>query len=137
MSQKGESVNPIRRDTYSVVAYKTHEFKMINTRNPDLPELDEMSVEDLQKQQELLDRRIREKQAAEKKAVIDQIVNVVNTYDIPVDELVEALGGLKIKRKGIKAIQKYQDPATGKTWSGRGKEPSWIKGQDRDKFTIS
>ncbi|WP_321807594.1 H-NS histone family protein [Burkholderia sp. BCC1993] len=32
---------------------------------------------------------------------------------------------------------KYQDPKTGKTWSGRGREPSWIKGKKRDRFLIA
>src|SRR6185312_9651482 len=42
---------------------------------------DDLSVEDLKRQQEELNRKIAEKQEAEKKAVIDQIVNVVNTYN--------------------------------------------------------
>lgn len=98
--------------------------------------LDELSVEELQARQDALDRKIQEKKAAERRAVIDQIVTVVHTYNIPIEELVEALGGLKIKRKGQKAIQKYRDPATGATWSGRGKEPVWIRGKKRDKFLI-
>ncbi|WP_312589035.1 H-NS histone family protein [Comamonas terrigena] len=32
---------------------------------------------------------------------------------------------------------KYRDPATGATWTGRGKEPVWIRGQDRDSFRIA
>jgi DNA-binding protein H-NS len=102
----------------------------------DEPDLDNMSVEELKQQQEEIDHKIREKQEAEKKAVIEQIVTVVNMYNIPVDELVGALGGMKIKRKGVKAVQKYQDPATGQTWSGRGKEPLWIRGKKRGKFLI-
>lgn len=98
--------------------------------------LDDMSVEDLQRQQEEIDRRIKEKREAEKQSVIDQIVSVVNTYKIPVDELVERLGGLKIKRKGVKATPKYKDPATGAIWTGRGKEPAWIRGKDRKPFLI-
>jgi len=35
------------------------------------------------------------------------------------------------------ATPKYQDPKTGKTWSGRGREPSWIKGKRRDRFLIA
>jgi DNA-binding protein H-NS len=104
--------------------------------SPKTPDLDNMSVEDLRRQQEEIDRRIREKQAEEKAAIIAQIVGVVNTYQIPVDELVEALGGLKVKRKGVKAKPKFQDPASGTTWSGRGKEPAWIKGKDRARFAI-
>ncbi|WP_081062399.1 H-NS family nucleoid-associated regulatory protein [Burkholderia cepacia] len=31
---------------------------------------------------------------------------------------------------------KYYDPATGQTWSGRGREPLWIRGKDRSLFEI-
>lgn len=99
--------------------------------------LNELSVEELKQQEEEIQRRIREKQQAEKQAVIDQIVSVVNMYHIPIEELVDALGGLKVKRKGVKAKAKYQDPVTGTIWSGRGKEPAWIKGKDRKPFLIS
>lgn len=30
----------------------------------------------------------------------------------------------------------YRDPATGATWSGRGTEPAWIKGRDRQAFKV-
>jgi DNA-binding protein H-NS len=30
----------------------------------------------------------------------------------------------------------YRDPATGATWSGRGTEPAWLKGRDREAFKI-
>jgi DNA-binding protein H-NS len=34
-------------------------------------------------------------------------------------------------------VAKYRDPATGKTWTGRGKPPDWIKGaKNRDQFLI-
>jgi len=100
------------------------------------PKLDDLTVAELQRRQEEIDRKIREKKEAEKRAIIAQIVDVVIGHHIPIDELVDALGGLKIKRKGMKAVQKYRDPATGVTWSGRGKEPTWIRGKDRRKFEI-
>lgn len=31
---------------------------------------------------------------------------------------------------------KYRDPASGATWTGRGKQPRWIEGKDRTAFTI-
>lgn len=31
---------------------------------------------------------------------------------------------------------KYRDPDSGKTWSGLGTVPGWIKGQDRSRFLI-
>ena len=94
------------------------------------------SVEELVAERDRIDAEVKAKQNALKASVIDQIKTVVNTYDISTEELVEALGGLKSKRKGIKAKPKYKDPATGVIWSGRGKEPAWIKGQDRSKFLI-
>lgn len=97
---------------------------------------DTKTVEELTAKRERLDAEIKAKQDAQKASVIAQIKTVVDTYSIPVDELVEALGGLKSKRKGVKAKQKFRDPASGATWSGRGKEPAWIKGQNRDDFLI-
>ncbi|MGI4985225.1 MAG: H-NS family nucleoid-associated regulatory protein [Janthinobacterium lividum] len=40
------------------------------------------------------------------------------------------------KQRGTVA-PKYRDPESGKTWSGRGKPPLWIAGQDRERFAIA
>jgi len=99
--------------------------------------LDGLTVDDLRKQEEAIQKAILEKQASERKAVIEQIVQVVNTYKIPIEELVDALGGIKIKRKGVKAQIKYQDPIPWAAWFGRGKEPSLIKDKDRSLFQVT
>ena len=36
-----------------------------------------------------------------------------------------------------KVAAKYRDPATGQTWTGRGKAPKWIEGKDRTPFVIA
>jgi DNA-binding protein H-NS len=41
------------------------------------------------------------------------------------------------KAKGSVGAPKYRDPATGATWTGRGKPPNWINGKDRAPFLIS
>ena len=54
-------------------------------------------------------------------------------------------GKVKVKSVGPKAagskrvgIAKFQDPKTGKTWTGVGKPPAWIAGaKNRDKFLIA
>lgn len=97
---------------------------------------DGKSVEELQAERQKLDDEIKSKVDAQKASVIAQIKTVAETYGITADELAEAMGGLKSKRKGVPAKPKYRDPATGVIWSGRGKEPAWIKGQDRTKFAI-
>lgn len=40
------------------------------------------------------------------------------------------------KAKGSGGTPKYRDPATGVTWTGRGKPPAWIVGKDRTPFLI-
>lgn len=41
------------------------------------------------------------------------------------------------KAKGSVGAPKYRDPATGSTWTGRGKPPLWIKdAADRGQFLI-
>ena len=41
------------------------------------------------------------------------------------------------KAGGSKVAAKYRDPATGQTWTGRGKAPKWIDGKDRAQFAIA
>ncbi|WP_250438747.1 H-NS family nucleoid-associated regulatory protein [Delftia tsuruhatensis] len=40
------------------------------------------------------------------------------------------------KSKGSVGAPKYRDPASGATWTGRGKPPNWINGKDREQFLI-
>ena len=42
----------------------------------------------------------------------------------------------KAKRTGAKVAPKYRNPETGDTWTGRGREPGWIKGKNRDDFAL-
>jgi DNA-binding protein H-NS len=45
--------------------------------------------------------------------------------------------GRKARRgNGDKVAAKFRDPETGKTWSGRGREPTWIKGKNREDFKM-
>lgn len=88
------------------------------------------------KARDALNAKIEDGQKAQRQDVIAQIKKVVETYKIPLAELGEALG-IKGTRKGSKAKPKYRNPADGKEWSGRGKEPLWIKGKDRTSFLIT
>lgn len=101
-----------------------------------LNDLDSLSVEELRRQQEEINRRLEEKTNAEKKGILDQVVLVIAEYGITTEEVIEALGGYKPKRKGTPAKIKFRDPVSGAEWSGRGKEPLWIRGKDRKEFAI-
>jgi DNA-binding protein H-NS len=69
---------------------------------------------------------------------IDTVRVMISTYGITAKDL-----GLdkapKVKtgpKPGNKVAAKYRDPATGATWSGRGKTPRWINGADRSQYAI-
>lgn len=97
----------------------------------------EDSVESLKAKQDEIQAKIAAKQQAEKNSVLEQIKTVAANYNITANEIADFMGGYRSKRLGVPAKPKYRDPATGKTWSGRGKAPLWLKDQDRSKFLIA
>jgi DNA-binding protein H-NS len=46
-------------------------------------------------------------------------------------------GAKAASKPASKVAAKYRDPATGQTWTGRGKAPKWIDGKDRNQFVIA
>lgn len=96
------------------------------------------SYRELLAQREKLERQIEEAKAREYAEVLNEIKQKMSDYGITLAEL----GGTRTKvakaagrpRAGV--APKYRDPDSGSTWSGRGKPPRWIAGQDRDKFLI-
>ncbi len=94
------------------------------------------SYKELLAQRELLERQIEEAKSREYAEVLNEIKQKMADYGITIQELT---GGRSAKaarsRSGV--APKYRDPDSGSTWSGRGKPPKWIAGQDRDSFLIS
>lgn len=65
---------------------------------------------------------------------VEHVAAVVKQLGITQEELFPSKRAHKAP-----AAAMYRDPATGKTWSGRGKPPDWIKGvakEDREAFRI-
>jgi DNA-binding protein H-NS len=74
---------------------------------------------------------------AELEAVLDEVRASVAEYGLTPEQV---FGRRRTNSKTAKAAPsaaKYQDPKTGATWSGRGREPSWIKGKKRERFLIA
>ncbi len=95
-----------------------------------------------------LQARAEELRQAEKAGVISRIREAISVYGITAAELGLAGGGARGAARGAAAapaptkatvgVAKYRDPASGKTWTGRGKPPLWIVGaKDRDAFLIN
>jgi DNA-binding protein H-NS len=74
----------------------------------------------------------------EKRQAIEACKAMIASYgvtakDLGLDKAVKAKTGPK---PGQKVVPKYRDPASGATWSGRGKTPRWINGADRSQYAI-
>lgn len=85
-----------------------------------------------------LERRAEALRRRELKAVIAQIRKTMEQYGLSAADLGNAKGrpGRRAATRAV-AAPKYRDPASGQTWSGRGRPPAWIAGaKDRDAFLI-
>ena len=74
----------------------------------------------------------------EKRQAIDACKAMIASYgvtakDLGLDKSPKGKAGPK---PGAKIAAKYRDPASGATWSGRGKTPKWINGADRSVYAI-
>ncbi len=92
-----------------------------------------------------LEKKAAELRRAEAAKVIADIRKKIAKFELQPDDLFGALPAavaapVKARRgrpsSTVKAAAKYQDPVSGKTWSGHGKAPNWIRGQDRQAFLI-
>ncbi|MFT3778095.1 MAG: H-NS histone family protein [Ottowia sp.] len=93
------------------------------------------SLQELLKQRDALTQQIEE---ARKREIADAVAKVramVAEYQLTAQDVFPAGRKARIQ-SGAKVPPKYRDPATGQTWTGRGKAPKWIDGKDRTKFLI-
>jgi DNA-binding protein H-NS len=90
-----------------------------------------MSLEELLAQHRLIEQQLVAAREREAQIALADIVRTMQEYKI---SLAELIGKKETKEQGSTA--KYRDPATGATWSGRGRAPHWIAGKDRDDFLI-
>ncbi|WP_232451245.1 H-NS histone family protein [Burkholderia ubonensis] len=69
--------------------------------------------------------------------VIEEIQKVIAEFDLkPGDLFADIRRKTRRVRRRAPALAKYRDPASGAVWSGRGRTPRWVAGQDREKFLI-
>lgn len=84
----------------------------------------------LLEQRDQLEAQIKQAERVEKQAAISQAQQLINDFGLKPKDLFTT-------RKAVaKAPIKYRDPATGAEWSGRGREPLWIKGKSREQFAV-
>jgi DNA-binding protein H-NS len=91
---------------------------------------------------------LRKQQEAERKGERMQAIvaakELIKNHDLTAAELGFSGKGASKRVSGDKrnvVAPKYQDPASGKTWTGRGKSPAWLSaqlsaGHDKQEFLI-
>lgn|SRR4051794_26747078 len=98
------------------------------------------SYKELLKQREALEQQISEARHRELSDAVAQVQKLVSEYGLTEkDVFPSGKGSGKAGRSstaGSKVAPKYRDPATGQTWTGRGKAPKWIQNEDRTRFVI-
>ena len=94
------------------------------------------SYKALRDQIEQLTRQAEAARAEELQAVIAAVRANVLEYGLTESDIFPRKRGRPAGTAISVAAPKYQDPKTGKTWSGRGRTPEWIKGKNRDRFLI-
>ena len=96
----------------------------------DLEKLDMEQLIELKQMVEARVQQIAETEMQSLQAKMDRLKAVVS----------ETKAGGK-KTSGTKAPAKFRDPTTGKTWSGRGMTPVWLReyeeaGRSREEFAV-
>lgn len=97
------------------------------------------SLKDLLQQRETLEKAIAEARQNEISAAVTKVREIVAEYGLTVQDVFPGRSGKSgaSKSGASKVAAKYRDPATGQTWTGRGKAPKWIDGKDRAQFVIA
>lgn len=96
------------------------------------------SYKDLLKQREALEQQITEARRRELSDAVTQVRNLIQEYGLSAQDVFPAAGGTRARSStsGVKVAPKYRNPATGQTWTGRGKPPKWIQNENREQFAI-
>ena len=92
------------------------------------------SYQELLAQKEALEKQILEAKAREKAEGVAKAKAIIEQYNLTASDLFNRKG--PTGSRGGKVAAKYRNPNTGETWTGRGKAPKWIDGQNRAQFAI-
>jgi DNA-binding protein H-NS len=96
------------------------------------------TYKELKAQAEVLMQQAEAARRAEIAAVVAEIQARMKEFGITLADLKG--GAKKAKARGAVAA-KYRNPATGESWSGRGRAPRWLadalaKGRTKDEFLV-
>ena len=94
------------------------------------------TLAELIKQKEALEAQIANTRQTELADAISKVKALVAEHGLTQSDVFGGSKGAKKPNGGGKVAAKYRDLSSGQTWTGRGKAPKWIDGQDRSKYLI-
>jgi DNA-binding protein H-NS len=95
------------------------------------------TLKELIAQKEALEKEISATREKEYRDAIAKVKSMVAEFGLTAGDVFGAgRPARKPGKTGMKVAPKYRDPASGKTWTGRGVAPAWIKDRNRDDFLI-
>ena len=101
--------------------------------------MENLGLDELIEVREHADKLIAEKLVTEKRVLRQKLARIAQfeTERTPS----RGVAAVKSRRSRSKVVPKYRDPASGATWSGRGKIPKWMMplieaGAQREDFRI-
>lgn len=89
----------------------------------------------LQAQKAALEVQIEAAQKVQVAEGISIAKAIIAEYSLTKEDVFGASAKRGRKASGSVAA-KYKDPISGATWSGRGKPPKWIEGQNRNQYLV-
>ena len=96
------------------------------------------SYKELLQQREALEMAILQARQNEISAAVAKVRELVAEFGLTAQDVFPGRASKGGASKAVsKVAAKYRDPATGQTWTGRGKAPKWIEGRDRAPFVIA
>lgn len=93
------------------------------------------SYKELLKQRELLEQQIADARRRELSDAVAKVRGLIEEYGLSAEDIFPPARA-RSASAGTKVAPKYRNPATGETWTGRGKAPKWIQNENREKFAI-
>lgn len=94
------------------------------------------SYQELLKQRAALDLQIQRARESEVADAVARVRQTIAEFGLTVTDVFPSGRRARTGAPASKVAPKYRNPATGQTWTGRGKPPRWIQDQDRTQFAI-
>lgn len=89
-------------------------------------------------QKATLDKQITAARQKETGDAIARVRAIVEEFELSASDIFgQGKAKKAAKTKSGKVAPKYQDPATGATWTGRGIAPKWVAGKNKADFLIA